>query len=104
MGDSDDDAKSTLGYCFTLGLRNFSLSCSETDIVAQFTIEAEFGTAAGEINKTLWLKKILVEFHIEPTESIKVFVENEATTTICHNLVFHGRTKNIKIKSLFMEI
>ena len=50
MGDSDDDAKSTLGYCFTLGLRNFSLSCSETDIVAQFTIEAEFGTAAAAIN------------------------------------------------------
>ena len=50
MGDSDDDAKSTLGYCFTLGLRNFSLSCSETDIVAQFSIETEFGTPTCAIN------------------------------------------------------
>ena len=50
MGDSEDDAKSTSGYSFTLGSRNFSLSCLEKDILAKFTIEAEFGTAAGAIN------------------------------------------------------
>lgn len=94
MGDSKDDSQSTTGYCFGLGFGIFSLSCMKKDIVAQSTIEDEFLVVAGGINQTLWLKKILAEFIIEPIGSIKVLVDNKAPTSISHNLVFHGTISN----------
>lgn len=70
--------------------------------MAQSTAEAEF-VAAAAVNQALWLKKILVDLHMELTGSIKVFVDNEAAIVISHNLVFHGRTKHFKIKFFSWE-
>jgi len=102
-GGSEDDAKSTSGYCFSLGSGIFSWSCKKQDIVAQSTAEAEFVAAAAAVNQALWLKKILVDLHMEPTGSFKVFVDNEAAIAISHNPVFHGRTKHFKIKFFFLR-
>ena len=100
-GSSEDDAKSTSRYCFSLGSGIFSWSCKKQDIVAQSTAEAEFVKATTTVNQALWLKKILVDLLMEPTGSIKVFVDNEATKAISHNLAFHGRTKHFKVKFFF---
>ncbi|XP_015168630.1 uncharacterized mitochondrial protein AtMg00810-like [Solanum tuberosum] len=102
-GGFEGDAKSTSGYYFSFGSGIFSWSCKKQDIVAQSTAEAEFVAAATKVNQALWLKKILVDLHMEPTGSMKVFVDNEAVIAISHNLVFHGRTKNIKIKLFFLR-
>ncbi|KAH0632949.1 hypothetical protein KY284_035735 [Solanum tuberosum] len=102
-GSSEDDAKSTSGYCFSLGSRIFSWSCKKQDIVAQSTTKAEFVAAAAAVNQALWLKKILVDLHMEPTGRFKVFVDNEAAIAISHNPVFHGRTKHFKIKFFFLR-
>ncbi|XP_015161604.1 uncharacterized mitochondrial protein AtMg00810-like [Solanum tuberosum] len=99
----EDDAKSTSGYCFSLGSGIFSWGCKKQDIVAQSTAEAEFVLATTAVNLALWLNKILVYLHMEPTGSIKVFVDNEATIAISHNLVFHGRTQHFKIKFFFLR-
>ncbi|XP_055814581.1 uncharacterized mitochondrial protein AtMg00810-like [Solanum dulcamara] len=74
-GGSEDDAKSTLGYCFSLGFGIFSWSCKKHDIMARSAVEAEFVVAAAVVNQVLWLKQILVDLHMEPTGSIEVFVE-----------------------------
>ncbi|XP_060195299.1 secreted RxLR effector protein 161-like [Lycium barbarum] len=66
-GGSMDDLKSTSGYYFSLNSRIFSCSCKKQDIVAQSTPEAEFMTATSAVNQALWLQKILVDLHMEPT-------------------------------------
>jgi len=63
-GGFEDDAKSTSGYCFSLGSGIFSWSCKKQDIVAQSTAEAEFVAAAAAVNQALWLKKILADLHM----------------------------------------
>ncbi|XP_059294734.1 secreted RxLR effector protein 161-like [Lycium ferocissimum] len=70
-GGSVDDLKSTSGYCFSLGLGIFL-----QDIVAQSTAEAEFLAATSVVNQALWLKKILVDLHMEPTGSIELSGDN----------------------------
>ena len=72
-------------------------------IVAQSTAEAEFVAAATIVNQALWVKKILIDLHMEPTGSIKVFVDNETAISISHNPVFHGRTKYFKIKVFLLR-
>ena len=73
------------------------------DILAYSTVEAKFVEAIGEVDQIFWLKKILVDLHIEPTESIKVYVDDKATIVISKNLLFHGRTNHFIIKFFFLR-
>ncbi|KAF2293671.1 hypothetical protein GH714_003976 [Hevea brasiliensis] len=100
---SYDDMNSTLGYCFTLGSGVFSWSSKKQEIVAQSTAEAEFITATTAVNQALWLKKLLVDLHMEQKESTKVFVDNQAAIAISNNPVFHGKTKHLSIKLFFLR-
>ncbi|XP_027767917.1 uncharacterized protein LOC114074248 [Solanum pennellii] len=89
-GRSEDDAKRTSG-------------CKKQDIIAQSTTEAEFVATVAAAHQALGMKKILVSFHMESTQNIKVFLDNGVAVAISHNLVFHGRTKNFKIKFIFLR-
>ncbi|PHU21266.1 Fanconi-associated nuclease 1 -like protein [Capsicum chinense] len=100
---SKDDSKSTSGHCFSLGSGIFSWSCKKQDIVAQSTAEAEFVAAKAAVNQAFWLKKILIDLHMEPTGSIEVFVDNQAAIAISHNPVFHGKSKHFNIKFFFLR-
>ncbi|XP_060216784.1 secreted RxLR effector protein 161-like [Lycium barbarum] len=75
-GGSTDDMKSTLGYCFSLGSVVFSWSCKKQEIATQSTVKAEFMAATTAVNQELWLKKIFVDLHMEPTGSIEMFMDN----------------------------
>ncbi|KAF3613406.1 Fanconi-associated nuclease 1 -like protein, partial [Capsicum annuum] len=100
---SKDDSKSTSGHCFSLGSGIFSWSCKKQDIVAQSTAETEFVAATAAVNQAFWLKKILIDLHMEPTGSIEVFVDNQAAIAISHNPVFHGKSKHFNIKFFFLR-
>lgn len=102
-GGSEDDAKSIWGYYFSFGVGIFLWSCKKKYYVAQSTAEVEFVAGAVAINQALWLQKILVDLHIEPPGSRKLFFDNEATIAISHNIVPHGRTKNLKINCFSWE-
>lgn len=60
--------------------------------------------AAAAANLEFWMKKIMVDLHMETTGSIKMLVHiNEATIAISHNVVLHGRTKHFKINFFFLR-
>jgi len=98
-----DDMKSTSGFCFNLGSIIFSWSSKKQDIVAQFTIEAEFIAATTTVNQALWLQKILCDSHMEEEEATKISIDNQAAIEISHNPVFYGKTKHFNIKLYFLR-
>ena len=71
--------------------------------MAQSTAEAEYIAAAAAANQTLWIRKLLTDLNMEQIGSIQVFVDSQVAISIASNLVFHGRTKHLKIKFYFLR-
>lgn len=95
---SMDDMKSTSGFCFTFSSAYFSWCSKKQEIVAQSTAEAEFIATTAAANQAVWLRKLLKDLNSSSEEGTEVYVDNQATLAISHNLVFHGRTKHFKVK------
>jgi hypothetical protein len=100
---SVDDMKSTSGYCFSFGSGMFSWCSRKQDSVAQSTAEAEYAAATAAVNQAIWIRKILVDLHMNQLEPTKIYVDNQAAISIANNPVFHGRTKHFKIKLYFLR-
>lgn len=72
------------------------------DIVAQSTAEAEFIAAVAAVNlATIWLKKLMHDIHIKQEDSVKVFVDNQATLSISLNPIFMGGLLNLRLKNIY---
>ena len=95
--------KSTSRFCFNLGSTIFLWSSKKQDIVAQSTTEKEFIVATTTVNQSLWLQKILRDLHVEEKEATKISIDNQATISISHNPMFHGKTKHFNIKLYFLR-
>ena len=102
-GGSIDQMRSTSGYCFTFGHGFFSWCSKKKEIVAQYTIEAEFIVATVVVNQAIWLREILNDLNREQKESMKILIDNQVAIAISHNPVFHGKTKHFNIKLFFLR-
>jgi hypothetical protein len=100
---SEDDARSTSGYCFSLGSGCFSWSSRKQDIVALSTAEAEFIAASETAKQAVWLRKLLQDVGEDQTKNTVIYVDNEAAISISHNPVFHRRTKHFRVKYYFLR-
>ncbi|KAG8497019.1 hypothetical protein CXB51_008248 [Gossypium anomalum] len=100
---SVDDMKSTSSYFFSLGSSVFSWSSKKQQTVAQSTVEAEYITAATAVNQAIWLRKLLDDLNARQMEAIEINVDNQSAIAIAKNPVFHGKTKNFKIKYHFVR-
>lgn len=100
---SEDDGRSTAGYCFSLGSGCFSWCSKKQDHVTLSTAEAEFVAAYQAAKQAIWLRKILEDLEETQEEATEVFVDNKAAIDISENPVFHGRTKHFKVKYYFLR-
>ena len=76
-----DDMRSTSGYYFSFGSEIVSgiISwCSKKqEVIAQSTIEAEYvAVAAAAVNQALWIRKLMIDLHMEQQEGTQRFVDN----------------------------
>ncbi|GKV27071.1 hypothetical protein SLEP1_g36280 [Rubroshorea leprosula] len=95
---SEEDMKSTLGQCFSIGLGVISWSSKKQDSVAKSTAEAEYIAASLAADQAVWFRKLMNDLkqpQIHPTE---LFCDNLSSVAIVKNPILHGRTKHIKIK------
>ena len=67
-------------------------------MVAQSTAEAEFIAANATVNQAIWIRKLLVDLHMNQIEPTEIFVDNQAAIAISKDPVFHGKTKHFNIK------
>ncbi|GKE62846.1 hypothetical protein Tco_1513213 [Tanacetum coccineum] len=65
--------------------------------VAMSTIEAEYMAITEAGKESVWLKNFLEELYRAQTEYV-MFCDNQIAIHLEKNLVFHGRTKHIKIR------
>ena len=69
--------------------------------MAHSTVEAEYVAVTAVVNQAIWLRRILVDLHMEQKEPTQILVDNQAAISISNSPVFHGRTKHFKIKLFF---
>ncbi|GJW55954.1 putative ribonuclease H-like domain-containing protein [Tanacetum coccineum] len=95
------DRKSTTGGCQFLGSRLISWQCKKQTIVATSTIE-EYVAAANCYGQVLWVQNQLLDYGFNFMNT-KIHIDNESTICIVKNLVYHSKTKHIKIRHHFIR-
>ncbi|GKV32740.1 hypothetical protein SLEP1_g41325 [Rubroshorea leprosula] len=95
---SEDDMKSTTGFCFTLGSGVISWCSQKQDALAHSIAEAEYIAAAIAVDQAIWLRKLLVDVHHAQSNPTEMLCDSKVAVAIAKNPVFHGKTKHLKLK------
>jgi hypothetical protein len=81
----------------------FSWCSRKQDNVAQSTAQVEYAAVTAAVNQAIWIRKILVDLHMNQLELTKIYVDNQAAISIANNPVFHGRISILKSSYIFLE-
>ncbi|GKG12007.1 hypothetical protein Tco_0346244, partial [Tanacetum coccineum] len=96
------DSKSTTGGYQILGSRLISWQCKKQTVVANSTTRAEYVDASNCCVHVLWIQNQMLDYGYNFMNT-KIFIDNESTVCIVKNLVFHSKTKHIKIRYHFIR-
>nr|GEW63338.1 putative ribonuclease H-like domain-containing protein [Tanacetum cinerariifolium] len=96
------DRKSTTGGCQFLGKRLISWQCKKQTIVANITTKAEYVAAFNCCGQVLWIQNQMLDYGFKFMNT-KIYIDNESTTCIVKNPVFHSKTKHINIRHHFIR-
>ncbi|GKC86888.1 hypothetical protein Tco_1147537 [Tanacetum coccineum] len=86
-----------MGYVFTVGGTAVSWMSKIRKCVAMSTTKGEYMDIAEASKELVWLKNFLKELDRAQTKCV-LYCDNQSAIRLVKNLVFHGRTKHIKIR------
>ncbi|KAI0507666.1 hypothetical protein KFK09_013793 [Dendrobium nobile] len=95
--------KSTTGYCTFLGSTLVSWAVKKQTTVSRSSTESEYRALAAATADTIWLKRLLHDFHNDHEQPIDLHSDNTSAIALANNPVFHARTKHIKIDHRFVR-
>ncbi|XP_066392236.1 uncharacterized mitochondrial protein AtMg00810-like [Miscanthus floridulus] len=98
-----DTSKSTSGTLFFLGNCLVSWQSIKQKVVALSSCEAEYIAITTAATQALWLSRLLAELLDRHVEVVGLKVGSKSTLALAKNLVFHERSKHIKIKYYFIR-
>ena len=101
-GDKED-RKSTSGYATFVWGNLVTWRSKKQTVVARSSAEAEFRAVALGICEGIWIKRVLEELRMNFDLPIKMYCDNMAAISICHNPVQHDRTKHVEIDRHFIR-
>jgi hypothetical protein len=110
IGYSDSDltgdiniSKSTSGTLFFLGKCLISWQSVKQQVVALSSCEAEYIIATTASTQALWLARLLGDLLGRDAEAVGLRVDSKSALALAKNLVFHERSKHIRIKYHFIR-
>ncbi|KAI0531187.1 hypothetical protein KFK09_000740 [Dendrobium nobile] len=95
--------KSTSGFCTFLGDTIVSWTVKKQPTVSRSSTESENRVLASATADTIWIKRLLADFHISHSQPVDIYCDNTSTIALANNPVFHGRTKHIEINQRFVR-
>lgn len=97
------DRRSTSGYFALVGGNLVSWKSKKQKVVSLSSAEAEFRGIKSGLTEVLWLRKLLSELNLHPTETCQLFCDNKAAISISENPVQHDRTKHVEVDRHFIK-
>lgn len=101
-GGNLDDGRSTGGYVFNLGTSAISWQSKKQSVVALSSVEAEYMALSTAGCQALWLRDILNELE-HTQQGPTTLLCDKSAIALSKNLVFHGKSKHIRIKFHFIR-
>jgi hypothetical protein len=97
-----DTSKSTSGVLFFLNNCPIGWQSLKQRVVALSSYEVEYIAATYVATQALWLARLLGELLGQNTETVELKVDSKFALALVKNLVFHERSKHIRIKYHFI--
>lgn len=98
-----DTSKSTRGVAYFLGKSMISWQSQKQKVVALSTCEAEYMAASVAACQGVWLARLLGDFRSTTVECVELNVDNQSALALMKNLVFHDRSKHIRMRYHFIR-
>ena len=92
------DRKSTSGCCSSMGSGVISWFSRKQSSVVPSTVMAEYVAACSASCEEVWIWKVLSDLFDLELEETCIFCDNHSFVKFSKNLVFHDKSKNIKVK------
>jgi hypothetical protein len=97
------DRRSTSGFMFSFGSGVVSWSSKKQPIVALSSTEIEYKGAAIVAYEIVWLQKPLSHLGQSVDGLVVIYCDNISSILLANNLVYHARTKHIKVHYHFIR-
>lgn len=103
-GGDHTDRRSFTGYLFTLGQSAVSWEARKQRTVALSSTEAEYMALCESAREALFLRGIYNELQPQDKRpSLTIYNDSQSAQSLCHNPVYHKRSKHIDIKYHFVR-
>jgi len=92
-----DTRRSVSGYCFFLGKSLISWRAKKQQTISRSSSEAEYRDLSSATCELQWLLYLLGDLKVNCSKLPVIYCDNQSGLHIASNLVFHERTKHLKI-------
>ena len=94
--DCPDTARSTMGYCFSVGSAIFSWSSCRQKTVTNSSCEAEYVTLSEASCEALWLRQFLREVQFLKPNPTVLLCDNNGAKSLSSDPTHHSHSKHIE--------
>jgi hypothetical protein len=101
--DCPDTARSTMGYCFSVGGAIFSWSSRRQKTVTNSSCEAEYIALSESSREALWLRQFLREVHFLKPSPTVLLCDNNGAKSLSSDPTHHSRSKHIDVRHHFVR-
>jgi hypothetical protein len=97
------DRRSTSDFMFSFGSGAVSWSSKKQPTDALSSTEAEYRGVAIAACEIIWLQKLLLDLGQSVDTLVVMYCDNISSILLANNLVYHARTKHIKVHYHFIR-